>query len=124
MRSLIQVYALAVCFFSLMCFVVALGFGLYDLVRIVAPGFTMNQYWNVATNDQYLQIHPDQKDLPEFELTLLREIANQYSFDGERRAAGQSLVFVTIIVVIDAVVFAIHWGIAKRAETRMGHLQG
>ena len=30
MRSFIQIYALAVCFAILMCFVVALGIGLYD----------------------------------------------------------------------------------------------
>lgn len=119
MRSLIQVYALAVCFCALMCLIVALGFGLYDLVRIAAPGFTMNQYWNFATNEQYIQSHPEHKEIPEAELTQFREAANQLSSQGERRAAGQSLVFATIIVLIDAVVFGVHWSIAKRVETRI-----
>lgn len=116
MRSLIQLYALAVCFCALMCLVIALGIGLYDLVRIAVPDFTLSQSYYV-TNDQYLLYNPEKKGLPVDELTRQREELHQQSLVGERKGGGQSLVFAAIIVGIDIVVYAIHWRIARQADS-------
>lgn len=115
-RSLIQVYALCVCFATLMCLVVALGVGLYDLVQIAAPEFTLQQLPYLESNEQFLQYFPDKKDLPPAEVERLRREGHRESITQERRAAMQSGVFVAILLLIDAVVFAIHWRIAGRAE--------
>ena len=43
-RGLVEVYAMAVCFVTLVCFVIALGIGIYDLIQIVNPEFTTSSY--------------------------------------------------------------------------------
>ena len=43
-RPSVETSGLAVCFTALLCFVIALGVGLYDLLQIAAPEFTLNAY--------------------------------------------------------------------------------
>ena len=43
-KSILEIYALAVCFVALLCFVIALGIGVYDLIQITNPEFTLNAY--------------------------------------------------------------------------------
>jgi hypothetical protein len=43
-KSILEVYALAVCFATIVCFVVALGIALYDLVKILNPEFALSSY--------------------------------------------------------------------------------
>ena len=112
----IQVYALAVCFCTLVCFVIALGVGLYDVVQITAPQFTLQQWYShvYGSNEQFVATYPDKKGLPADEIKRLREQASGDALTGERRAAEQSEVFVLIILAIDSAVFAVHWRIAQR----------
>jgi hypothetical protein len=115
MRSLVQVYALAVCFATLMCLVVALGVGLYDVVQIAAPKFTLAYYEPYRSNATFTRLYPDQGTRPENELTQVREQMLADALHAERRSATQSLVFAAIILAIDVIVFGAHWRIAKRA---------
>lgn len=112
-RSLIQLYALSVCFASLMCLVVALGLAMYDLVRISAPGFTVQEYMLWHSDEHFLMYHPDKKDLPPAERAALREEYRQSALSAERRSAQQRFVFESIIILIDIVVYAVHWRIAR-----------
>ena len=114
MRSLVQVYALAVCFATLMCLVVALGVGLYDLVQIAAPDFTLAYYQPYESDAAFARVYPDEANRANNELTQLREQTLADALRAERRAAMQSLVFVAIILAIDLIVFGVHWRIAKR----------
>lgn len=114
MRSAVQVYALTVCFFTLMCFVVALGVGAYDVVQIAAPRFTMAWFGMYDSNAEFVAVYTDKKDLPEEEITRARKAMLEAGIDAERRSALQSLVFVAILLVIDAAVYAAHWGIVRR----------
>ena len=43
-RSFVEIYGLAVCFVTLLCFVIALGVGIYDLLQAAFPEFTLNAY--------------------------------------------------------------------------------
>jgi hypothetical protein len=115
-RSLIQLYALTVCFATLMCLVVVLGLGCYDLVRIAAPGFTVQEYMLWQSDEHFLTYHPDKKDLPEKERAVLREQYQLAALQSERRSALQRFVFVSIIATIDVVVYALHWRLARAAE--------
>src|SRR4051812_7781691 len=103
-RSFIQFYALTVCFFTLMCLVVVAGLAIYDLVRIAWPDFTVQEYMLWQSNEHYLSYHPDKKDLPEAEVTALREKSRRDAVEAERRGAMQRLVFAAIIGGIDVVV--------------------
>ena len=115
-RSAVQIYALAVCFASLMCLVVALGIGLFDVVQIGAPQFTLAGAVAYDSNEQYLLYFPNKKDLPEQQISELRQEALHLAWVAERRAAQKSAVFVLIVLAIDAVVFLVHWRIARQIE--------
>lgn len=44
-KSVLEIYALAVCFFSVICcFMFSLGFAAYAVVRIARPDFTMDRW--------------------------------------------------------------------------------
>ena len=36
-KSFVEIYGLAVCFVTLLCFVIALGVGIYDLLQVAFP---------------------------------------------------------------------------------------
>ena len=113
MRSLIQVYALCVCFASLMCFVIALGIGAYDVVEVTAPEFTLVTYPYTASQLPELM---DGKPHTDAELATALAVYQKTAIEYHKQSALQSLVFVGIICSIDIVVFGAHWWIAKRAE--------
>ena len=118
-RTLVEVYALAVCFVTLVCFVVALGIGIYDLIQFLNPEFTISSYTyeHHQSNEAYLSNWPKEKQRPQGdELTKLRKESYQAALKSEQRNAVQSLTQIFIIILIDIVVFAIHWYMAKRAR--------
>ena len=43
-QSILEIYALAVCFVTLVCFVIALGIGVYDLIEIANPEVTITSW--------------------------------------------------------------------------------
>ena len=43
-KSILEIYALAICFVALVCLLYVLGIGVYDLIRITNPEFTINAY--------------------------------------------------------------------------------
>lgn len=118
-KSLLEIYALAVCFVTVVCFVIALGIGLYDLVQLSNPEFTLSSYEfeRHQSNEAFTRNWPKDKELPsEEELTKRRKQSYSLALLSERRSALQSLVQVFIILVIDVVVFLVHWRLAKRAR--------
>jgi hypothetical protein len=99
-----------------MCGVVALGVAAYDLVRIAAPGFTSTNYGAWDSNEQFVLIYPDQKDLPPAEIATLREKYQRDALSAERKSGQQGFVWAFIILTIDAAAYAIHWRLARPAE--------
>lgn len=112
MRSLIQVYALMVCFCALMCFVVAMGIGAYDVIEIAAPEFTLQDA--TALYASY-QVAPDPKDkrTPD-QIAAAKAEQHRQAVIYTRHSAVQSLIFIGIVCAIDVVLFAVHWWIAMR----------
>ncbi len=41
-KSVLEIYALSVCFLTIICFMFSLGFAAYAVVRITKPDFTMD----------------------------------------------------------------------------------
>lgn len=96
-RTLVQIYALAVCFGALICLVITLGIAIYDVVQIAAPEFTYNP--------------------PEYSIdSLPKPGTSEYQevIQNEKKRAARSLVQTSIILIIDLGVFAFHWKIASR----------
>jgi len=127
-KSILEIYALAVCFLALVCFVIALGIGVYDLIQITSPEFTINvyEYERHQSNEAFRGspgialrgiapgIPVESTERPEEEVTQQREESYQAALRSERRRGMQSLIQIVIIVVIDVLVFVPHWLLARR----------
>ena len=133
-KTILEVYALAVCFFAVACFAVALGFFIYGAIGIANPEFTL-QYWEYTrhqTNDEFWgpstlgppmvipgekareRVRPDEAKLTKQRLaSYIRVIAN------ERRGNTQTVVKSAIVIFIDLLVFCLHWKIAHREDANV-----
>jgi hypothetical protein len=98
-----------------MCFVAALGVAMYDAVQIIAPAFTMMDQPAWQSDEQFLLYYPDKKSLPDEERASLRQQFREMAIESERRAGWQSLVLAAIILMIDVVVYAVHWRVRYHA---------
>jgi len=124
-KPILEIYALAVCFVALLCFVIALGIGVYDLIQITNPEFTLNayEYERHQSNEAFIgfpgrgalrggfapgiPVEPTQRS--EAEVTQQREESFQAALRSEGRRGMQSLIRIAIILVIDVLVFVPHW---------------
>ncbi len=125
-KSLLEIYALAVCFATIVCFVISLGVAIYSIVEIINPEFTMNsyEYKRYQSNDAYWLSRVDdyrnkEKEMQrpsEDELTKQRTEGYRLAVISEKRDGYQGLTKTGIIILINILVFFIHWRIARRAR--------
>ncbi len=125
-KSILEVYALAVCFAAIVCSAVALGVAIYSGIEIISPEFTISaqEYNRHQSNDAFWKgcrsvygaDKREEKRPPEEELTKLRLESYQQALKSERRNAFISLTKAIIIIIIDIVFFVVHWRIARRAR--------
>ncbi len=125
-KTVIEIYAMAVCFVAVVCLVISLGIGLYDLVEISNPEFTISsyEYKKHQSNESFLkgdcgkekETLVDKKIPTDEEITRQRLASFQNLIAIERRDAFQSLTLVSIILILNIILFFIHWRIAKRAR--------
>jgi hypothetical protein len=132
-KTVLEIYALAVCFVTLVCFVVSLGIGVYSVIQIANPEFTMTsgQYDQYQSNDafwssrarregyrsdeEYKKMQRPSDD----ELTKKRQEGFAIGIKSEQRDGAQSFVKVLIVVLINIAVFFAHWVIARRARVNV-----
>ncbi len=134
-RNLVEIYALAVCFFTVACFVIVAGMTTWNVVELSAPEFTIDNYVYEGhfSDDNYRRWHSGPMAFPGERIRYLnpeaapvdpvaipqrktREENWQQALAGERRGALQSLVRNAIILVIALLVFLAHWTIARRSR--------
>lgn len=127
-KSILEIYALAVCFVTVVCFVVALGIATYSILEIAKPEFTINSweyvrhqtndaYWNGCSGGRYCGPEEKKKERPsEPELTKQREESFARDLSNEQRDGSQTLVKCLIVLLIDAAVFSLHWLVSRRAR--------
>ncbi len=119
-KNIQEIYGFAVCFVTIVCAVFATGVGLYDLLEIAKPEFTLSahKYQKFQTNDSFWgdKFKNGEGKLTDEELTKKRLAAYDIALNNEQRNAAQSLVKVIIILVIDAGVFLLHWRLARRSR--------
>jgi hypothetical protein len=126
-KTILEIYALAVCFVTVVCFVVALGIAAYGVVGIVKPDFTVSSwvYTQHQSNDAFWSGpggsrvrsggEDKSKERPnEPDLTKLREASYERALASERRDNFQSVTKSSIVILIDLLVFIIHWLLARR----------
>jgi hypothetical protein len=125
-KSLLEIYALAVCFATIVCFVISLGVAIYSIIEIINPEFTMNsyEYKRYQSNDAYWLSRVDdwrnkEKEMQrpsEDELTKQRTEGYRLAVIAEKRDGYQGITKTAIVILINIVVFFIHWRIAKRSR--------
>lgn len=127
-KSLLGIYALAVCFVTLIVFTITLGVGIYNIVELTNPELTMNAWeWEkYQSNDAFFDQMPRYYDengnidkrnnYDEDEITKKREGSYKIAVKSVKRGAFQSLIRVLIILTINIAVFIPHWFLAKRSR--------
>ncbi|MDD4911451.1 MAG: hypothetical protein PHP57_04095 [Sideroxydans sp.] len=127
-KSILEIYALAVCFIAVICFAVALGLATYSLVEIEKPEFTISswQYLRHKTNDSYWKGCPNGQycgpskngweHLSEQELTKGREESFAHELSQEQRDGTQTLVKCLVVMLTNLLFFSVHWFVARRAR--------
>ena len=120
-KNILAVYALAVCFVTIVCAVIAAGIGAYDMVELAVPEFTLSSYQHDQhqSNDAFFQGDCEKKSaegLTEEAKTAKRLSSYETAIKAERRDAIQSLIKVLIVLLIDLAVFFAHWKLMKRSS--------
>jgi hypothetical protein len=124
-KSLLELYALAVCFVTIVCSAITIGVGVYNIIGIYKPEFTLpsHEYERHQTNEKFaMQIIVDypnegrKTNMSEEEKTRQRVVSYDTALKSESRGSVQALVKVVIITIISVLLFIIHWLIAIRAR--------
>lgn len=139
-NSILKIYALAVCFTSLMCAAITGGFFLYNIVKITAPELTISPYRLEAygMHGPYLppvaragplsegsgaiyapgvglaNAYENEPKLTEKEILAVRAEARNAVISTHVLEAKQGLIQQGIILLIVAVLYGAHWRLAKR----------
>ncbi len=123
MKSKLEIYALAVCFASIVCLIISVGIAGYSIIEITAPKITMSsyKYQNYQTNDAYWQskfgcTEKDKSRPNEEALTKQRLDAFALAIEGEQRDGFQTLIKCFMFIFIASIVLFVHWRIAKNAR--------
>jgi len=113
-----QIYAYCVCAISLVIGIIFLIVGIYGIVRMAAPEFTVSQHeWkNIATFQSFKTEWEKAESTPELtdeELRMRWQDKWDIAIRGEKRQGAQNLINMIIAFVIIVPVFGIHWRIAR-----------
>ena len=131
-KSILETYALVVCFFTVGCFVIVIGMALWNLVTITAPEFTLDNYvWQYHQTDEafkerLVNNHRARTEKQVYAppegaaLTEAREKSLVHAISAERREATQNLARYFIVLLVDIIVFFVHWKLATRARQSGG----
>lgn len=117
-KNILRIYALAVCFVSIIVFSVSAGIGVYDVVQINLPETTLSgwQYERYTSNENFTRDWPAEKALlDDAEMDRLREEHLRIAIAGEARDAKRSLIQQLITMLIVAALFLLHWRLSRNA---------
>lgn len=127
-KSILEIYALAVCFFCVSGFVLSLAIAAYHVIAITRPEFTINSlpymkhqsndaYWREALLVRYYKPGETRKDRPsETELTKEREESFTRELNVERRNSSQTLVKCVVVMLVNLLCFVPHLIVARHAQ--------
>ena len=145
-QTLIRIYALLVCFVTVVCITITTGIALYQIVKIINPELTMNpyQYQHLLTDAAYRRAHPPtghmippahvtgqgslakaQPDAPagdtsEQRMTEIRKNELAALIESERKFSIASLIRLSIVLLVTCPLFYVHWRLARRPEATAG----
>ena len=116
-KNLLEVYALTVCFASVMFLIVTVAICLYEAVRITAPSATVSSwtYERSLSDEAFLSTWPQGRPLPEAAtLPRLRSDALRSALDSERHDGLKSFLQSFMYTIVAGLVFWLHWRLGRR----------
>ena len=127
-KTILEIYALAVCFLALACFVVLLGFAIWNFIGLTAPAFTIDQQqyechlseqaYEDCISVEYLysrQFNP--KPVPQgAALRAARQASYADLLRAEQRQSLQGLTMQLVMLAIVSLAFLAHWRLARRCR--------
>ena len=126
-RTLLELYAFAVCFINVLIGSIAFGIIIYAMISIVVPELTLLGWTSrYQSNDEFIATRPDTesfsdklKNMSKQEITEAREAAYRIALKGEQREGMQDIVRYSIVLLIQVILFIAHWKLAKRRAHRV-----
>jgi hypothetical protein len=117
-HTIFEIYVYLVCFIALSCGVISLGAGVYSLVEISAPGFMLSEEWVQMHRDNESFVRSFYKSkiheiLTDEQITAQRAKNLKIVIDDERRNAIKRFIGSVIVILINIVVFIVHWRIGE-----------
>jgi hypothetical protein len=138
-KTFVEIYGLAVCFFSVACFVIVLGIAVWNVTGALYPEFTIdNMRYEMHKSDEaysrqragparlynpeglHTSGYSAAEELSGEALTQARQSSWERTVQGERRSSIQGLAKNSIVLIISILIFWIHWVIATRARESRG----
>ena len=134
-EHLLRIYALAVCFSAVICCIVGVAGGTYDLVRVAKPELTLPsyEYRRHQTNYDFFcsrsGYSPAESEFPhpgcerpalyqelerDAEAAAVRENSYRIVLETESRGGLQGLLRMSILVIVAVLLFLAHWRLARR----------
>lgn len=120
-RSLLEIYALTVCFASVMFLIVTVAMCLNEGVRMAAPSATVSgwTYERSLSDEAFLSTWPKERPHPDAStLPRLRSEAFRSALDSERHDGLKSFLQSLMYTIVASVVFCLHWTLARRERRR------
>ncbi len=131
-RSMIAIYAAAVCFAAAVCMSIAAGNALFSIVSIAAPQLTSSSYQSLLRLESpvasAVRVVPDSFMLPPGgsmpprpsltpkEMEESRQNNLRAALVYERSAGTRSLILWGITLLVSAVLWLLHWRILREAR--------
>lgn len=120
-KTILEIYALAVCFATIVCATTALGFALWDVVQIAKPDFTVNGYvYEQHQDNESFRPYNDcskSADDPAAEAARAAADAAAAAADGEAAAGAKCRKYTAAELTAKR---EASWAKALRAEQREG----
>lgn len=131
-ESILEIYALSVCFVALVVFTISSCIGIYNIISLIKPEFTISsyEYSYHLNNDSYWKNNQNNYNCDSNKMEKSKEIQRpseeiltkqrQESYSNiikvEKRKASQSLVQILIIFIACTFAFVLHWLIARKSS--------
>jgi hypothetical protein len=116
-KNMLEVYAFAACFVSMIVVIMSTSLCLYGVIRITAPSVTVaghTREWTMS-NDQFLKTWAQGRPKPDASTTLRMRTEAWESALRTERHDGRTFFLQTLMFAVTAgLVFLFHWRIGTR----------
>lgn len=118
-QAIIRLYAYLICFLTIVCGVVIIGAGVYNIIEITAPHQMLpeNIRQDHQNNESFIHSHYKSnlyEYLTEMQITSQRQESLKEEIIGVRNNAVKGLMVILVLLLVDIGVFYIHRPILER----------